>query len=188
MNDAERLAYAYEAINQLSRLMGGDIDPASLESGAARLARIIDQAVDQGWSSVARRRIGVSCVICHKHCVLMGWHNQRACWEFPGGAQAQNERLLITAHRETLEETGIMIPENAWKFVGWTDLHDGWLDMVYSVKVHDFIDVQPTSDGKHREWQWFANCKLPTPLNTMAQDIVKLKLFDLATVYWDDSV
>lgn len=90
-------------------------------------------------------------------------------WQSVTGSREDNERLIDTARREVLEETGIDAP--AGQFVDWSitntyEIFSEWrhryapgvshnVEHVFSLPLPQRIDVT-TAPDEHRDWQWLA--------------------------------
>jgi len=84
--------------------------PASQTTIRNRLEPAMAMARDPKRAGLLK--VNVSTVVLHNDKVLMireGRGRKRGLWNFPGGKAHLGEKLLTTAVRETLEETGIAV-------------------------------------------------------------------------------
>ena len=101
--------------------------------------------------------------------VLMGQRLSKhgaGTWAPPGGKPEQNEVLIETAIRETLEETGIPLGPSLLKYMCTT--YDVFSDSCYRTVHYRANDVQMMPSvlekDKCKEWRWFDLDKLPENL------------------------
>ena len=114
--------------------------------------------------------------------VLMGQRLSKhgaGTWAPPGGKPEQNEVLIETAIRETLEETGIALSPRMLQYLCKTD--DVFPDSHYLTTHYrvDGITAIPSvlEHGKCKEWRWFDLNNLPDNLFLSAQNLLKQKVF-----------
>ncbi len=124
------------------------------------------------------RTLVASCLIhCDKN-ILMGWHIGRNGWEFPGGAQSDNEHIIDTAVREISEETGLNLITANLRFAGFDESEDYCFNTVYSYALPSLEPINPQPEGRHREWQWFPLGYLPNHMAECAMGLSSQPWFD----------
>ncbi len=124
-----------------------------------------------GTSAPSQRRplVGVAVIVVREGRILLGRRrgsHGAETWSLPGGHLEYGEAPEECAHREVLEETGLMVGQLA--SVGVTndlfvddDRH--YVTLFYRAQVPD---GEPTvrEPDKCSEWRWFEPQRLPTPL------------------------
>ena len=77
-------------------------------------------------------------------------------WGIPSGKIDPGETMSITAHRETKEETGLIIPEENFKFFKTVYVRYPTYDFVYhmfSLELNEKFAIM-ISEKEHKESQW----------------------------------
>lgn len=119
-----------------------------------------------------------------QHQILLGLRLSKHgynTWAPPGGKQEQGEPYVITAIRETLEETGIPLGPSLLKYMCTT--YDVFPDSCYHTVHYRANDVQMMPSvlekDKCKEWRWFDLDKLPENLFLPVRNLLKQKNYCL---------
>lgn len=111
--------------------------------------------------------------------LLRQTHKRQAnTWGIPGGKVDQGEDILIAAGRETYEETGIIVPEEAVKFFKTIYVQYDDYDFIYHM-FHMEFKTKPEikiSEEEHQKAEW------KTPIDAFGLPLIEdldacIKLF-----------
>lgn len=119
----------------------------------------------------SRPIIGVGVLLWRGKQLLLGKRlakAQQSCWQFPGGHLENGESVIDCAHREVLEETGLLI--HAPRHLGFTNksftVGQNQYVTLFVSAVCESGEAQTQEPEKCELWQWFDYRQLPTPLFT----------------------
>jgi 8-oxo-dGTP pyrophosphatase MutT (NUDIX family) len=124
VDNVARMIDQLENYTEARVISGGTVTAVRTPSGSAELIRRLEQA---GYSLDRDGDRGIQYVLMIIHdpirdlvvglLKLRGPEFLIGKLTFPGGRKEEGERIEETASRETLEEAGVRVPVDAWKFV-----------------------------------------------------------------------
>ena len=126
-------------------------------------------------------RVGVGCWLFNKSGqVLLGKRLSKhgtGTWAPPGGHLEFGETPEQCAARELFEETGIVIPENKFQVIDFTnDMFSEKHYITIHCRINGVTDTpQIKEPDKCEKWEWFDLNHLPSPLFLAAQNLVNKK-------------
>jgi len=127
-------------------------------------------------------KIGIGVIIRKSGKILIGKRigsHGPDTWSFPGGHIDNNETPEIAAKREVLEETGLRVDDLAplgFTFDHFNELNADYLTLFYYCNWTGGTP-QVMETNKCLEWRWFPIDKLPEPLFTPIESLVKQKIW-----------
>lgn len=92
-------------------------------------------------------------------------------WCFPGGKVEEGETSLACTTRETFEETGLLLEEQALRPVSVVSNRDGFQFACYASTVPDFTPVLCAEE--HSGYGWFQRGALPSPMFMGCADLIE---------------
>lgn len=125
-----------------------------------------------------RPKIGVGVIVVKDGKVLLGRRKNahgEGTWSFPGGHLEFNEKIEDCAVREVREETGIKI-RNLRRGPFTNDIFEKEKKhyvTLFVVSDFDSGEVRIMEPDRCEKWGWFEWDKLPQPLFTPVQNLLK---------------
>ncbi|MBO4480565.1 MAG: NUDIX domain-containing protein [Alphaproteobacteria bacterium] len=128
-------------------------------------------------------RVGIGCwIFSPTGQVLLGKRlstHGNGTWAPPGGHLEFGESPEKCASRELMEETGIIIPENKFHIISFTnDIFPDKHYVTLHYRADNVVDVpQIQEPDKCERWEWFNLDKLPLPLFLPAYNLLRQKSY-----------
>ncbi|MDB5177075.1 MAG: ADP-ribose pyrophosphatase [Candidatus Saccharibacteria bacterium] len=98
-------------------------------------------------------------------------------WTLPGGGMNRNETAVAAARRELHEETGILAPESAFKYIrtlSKPEINIPFRAPLFRITVHkDELPQKMVNPLEVTTLDWFDRHNLPSPLSQIAQFVLK---------------
>lgn len=125
-----------------------------------------------------RPKVGVGVIIIRDKKVLLGKrkgsHGENT-WNFPGGHLEYGEDVFTCAHREVLEETGLVLANlsiGPYTNDVFVQEHKHYITL-FVVAQSNSGEAQLLEPHKCEKWDWFSWDQLPTPLFLPIQNLMK---------------
>lgn len=103
--------------------------------------------------------------------VLLLQRSDGSGWCFPGGKVEEGETSMACTTRETFEETGLLLEEQALRPVSVVSNPDGFQFACYASTVPDFTPVLCAAE--HSGYGWFQCGALPSPMFMQCADLIE---------------
>ena len=89
--------------------------------------------------------------------VLLGFNTKKGGWEFGGGKNQGNERIMQTARRELYEEVGWDTSWMKLERIGDYENDPGWYCVLFQLTFREDPPPLPSSppEPQFSEWRWF---------------------------------